>query len=155
MLEVNILKSGKVLPEAGKNTAMNTFSYRKFNRASCLLGPCCMQLFLYLFSFILFFATSLLNELDKTKLQCKKTNLLLLVFTGSAVVTEISLLLLEGRQARGVFTYLLPQHSQELNLFAKYATVICCHFSHATESDSPAYNLLHNSAKAEDTDGLL
>lgn len=114
-----------------------------------------MQLLPYLFSFILFFATSLLIELDKNKLKYRKTNFLSLVFTESAVVAEISLMLLEGRQAKGMFAYLLPQHSEKLNLFAKYVAIICCHFLHVTEGDSPAYNLLHNSARAEDTDGLL
>lgn len=114
-----------------------------------------MQLLPYLFSFILFFATSLLNELYKTKLKYRKTHFLSLFFTGSAVVAEISLMLLEGRQAKGMFTYLLPQYSQKLNVFAEYATDICCHFLHVTESESPAYNLLHNSARAEDADGSL
>lgn len=45
---------------------------------------------------------------------------------------------------------LIPQHSQKRNLFAKYAAVICCHFLHITESDSPDYNLSHNSARAGD-----
>lgn len=64
-------------------------------------------------------------------------------------------MMLEGRQAKGMFACLLPLHSQKVNFFAKYAAIICCHFLHVTESDSPAYNLLHNSARAEDADGLL
>lgn len=63
-----------------------------------------MQLLPYLFSFILFFATSLLNELGKNKLKYRKTNFLSLIFTGSTVVAEISLILLEGMEAKGMFT---------------------------------------------------
>lgn len=53
-----------------------------------------------------------------------------------------------------MFICLLLQYSQKQNIFSKYAA-ICCHFLHVTENDSPVYNLLHNSARAKDADGLL
>jgi len=55
-------------------------------------------LFIQLYLFIyLFIAASLLNELNKNKLKCRKTDFLTLIFTRSATITGNSSILLKGK----------------------------------------------------------
>lgn len=114
-----------------------------------------MQLLLYLFSFILFFATSLQNELDKNKLKYRKTNFRSLFFYWICR-NSWNFINTAGRQAGQKIVYLSPPttftETESLqNMLLLFAVIFCM----SQKVIVLACNLLHNSARTEDADGLL